>query len=112
MPIDPTVQATSLIAQREISPVEQQNRFGAKHQSISDLPSGKFVTNLTIQTPEAFSPEQFFEILEYLKTNYGVETMQTSFAAVVPNFGEQFRNDLHLTAHLRVEQKDIHAGNE
>lgn len=105
MPIDPTVHATSLIASsQELSAVEHQNRFGIRHQNIKDLKSGKFVTVLAIQTPCAFSLEQFFEILDWLQNNYGVETMQTAFAAEIPDFGESHRNDLHLTAHLRAEQ--------
>lgn len=104
MPIDPFVQAASLIAvPQEISPVEQQNRYGARHQIISDLTPGKYLTVLAIQTPEPFSAEQFFDILNFLRRDYGVETMQTSFGAIVPGFGEDFRNDLHLTAHLRAE---------
>lgn len=107
MPIDPTAQAASLIAApTEISPIEQQNRYGVRHQTISDLTAEKFVTVLVIQTPESFSESQFFEILSYLRENYGVETMQTPFAATVPHFGQEYRNDLHLTAHLRVEATD------
>lgn len=106
MPIDSNIEAASLVAQtQEISPVEQQNRFGMRHQRIPDLPSGKFVTVLTIQTPQAFTTEQFFEILTHLQTNYGVEGMQTAFACTIPTFGDKYQNDLHLTAHLRAESR-------
>lgn len=105
MPIDPTVHAASLIASaQEISAVEHQNRFGIRHQIIKDLTSGKFVTVLAIQTPSAFSSEQFFEILSWLRNEHGVEAMQTAFAAEIPDYGMEYQNDLHLTAHLRAER--------
>lgn len=108
MPIDPSAPAVSLLAAaQEISPVERQNRFGMRQEKISDLAPGKFVTVLTIQTTEAFSSEQFFEILRWLIDNHGVEAMQTAFAATVPDFGDNYRNDMHLSAHLRAELKEI-----
>jgi len=104
MTIDPSLQATSLIASsQEISPVEQQNRYGMRHLAISGLEAGKHVTILAIRTPTALSSEQFFEILDHLHDSYGVESMQTAFAAVIPNFGSGYRNDIHLSAHLRAE---------
>lgn len=107
MTIDPTAPAFSLLASsQEISPIERQNRFGVRHLTITGLEPDKFVTILAIRTPEAFSSEQFFEILELLQNSYGVESMQTAFAAVVPRFGENCRNDLHLSAHLRVESHE------
>ncbi len=106
MPIDSSLEAASLIADpKEISPVEQQNRYGARHQQISDLTPGKFLTVLLIQTPAALTTEQFFEILGNLQDRYGVERMQTSFAATIPDFGGDWRNDLHLSAHLRAEPR-------
>lgn len=108
MPIDPTLEAASLVATpQEISPVEQQNRFGMKQCRIPDLPAGKFLTALAIQTSEAFSAEQFFEIFAYLQSNYGVEAIQTAFACTIPDFGREYRNDLHLSAHLRAEKTDL-----
>lgn len=110
MPIDPTVEAAPLVASpQEISPVEQQNRYGAQHQTITDLEAGKFVTVLAIQTQAAFTPEQFFEILTYLRENYGVDAMQTAFACTVPDF-EGYRNNLYLSAHLRADQKNTPYG--
>ena len=104
MTIDPSLQATSLLAaSQEISPVERQNRYGMRHLTIPGLESGKHVTILAIRTPEAVTPEQFFEILDLLRNSYGVESMQTAFAAVIPNFGSDYRNDIHLSAHLRAE---------
>jgi len=104
MTIDPTAPAASLLAtSQEISPVERQNRYGIRHMTISGLEPGKFVTILAIRTSEEFSAQQFFEILELLQNSYDVESMQTAFAAIVPNFGTQYRNDLHLTGHLRAE---------
>ncbi|MGL4594048.1 MAG: hypothetical protein ACRCUY_04885 [Thermoguttaceae bacterium] len=108
MPINPNVPAASLLSvDSEISPVEYQNRFGTRYCTISDLPAGGFLTILAIQTPNEFSAEQFFSILTYLQSNYGVELMQTAFAATIPQFGEQYRNDLHLSAHLRAEQQSF-----
>ena len=104
MTIDPSLPATSLLASsQEISLVERQNRYGMRHLTIGGLEPGKHVTILAIRTSEAFSPGQFFEILELLRQSYGVETMQTAFAAVIPDFGNGYRNDIHLSAHLRAE---------
>jgi len=104
MTIDPTAPAASLLASsQEISPVERQNRYGMRHLTIPGLEPDKFVTILAIRTHEEFSAQQFFEILELLRNSYGVESMQTAFAAVVPDFGTQYRNNLHLTAHLRAD---------
>ena len=104
MTIDPSLQATSLIASSlEITPIERQNRYGLRYLTITGLESGKHVTVLAIQTPGPFSSEQFFEILDFLSGSYGVESIQTAFAAVIPNFGNDYRNDLHLSAHLRAE---------
>ena len=104
MTIDPTAPAASLLASsQEISPIERQNRYGTRHLTIAGLEPGKFVTILAIRTAEEFSAQQFFEILELLQNAYDVESMQTAFAAVVPSFGANYRNDLHLSAHLRVE---------
>ena len=107
MTIDPTLPATSLLASSpEISPIEQQNRYGMRHLTIPGLEAGQYVTILAIRTTESFSTEQFYEILSLLRNSYGVESMQTAFAAVIPNFGNGFRNDLYLSAHLRAEAVD------
>ncbi len=103
MPLDPTSPAASLISQRELTPAERQNQYGIVRQAIRGLSPGKHVTILAVQTPQALTPEQFFAIDEYLKQNYDVEAMQTSFACTVPDFGNEYRNDLHLQAHLRAE---------
>lgn len=104
MPIDPSVQAASLLATaQEISPIEHQNRFGARHRSIPDLAPGKVITILAVQTPVEFTADQFFAILEWLRDSYAVESMQTAFVAEVPDHGNDYHNDLHLSAHLRVE---------
>lgn len=111
MPIDPTAQAASLLATpQDVSPIEHQNRFGSRHRTISNLAPGKFLTVLAIQTPEEIGAERFFEILDWLRATHGVESMETAFAATVPNFGNEYRNDLHLTAHLRAEELDFSDG--
>ena len=74
-----------------------------RHLAISGLEAGKHVTILAIRTPAALSSGQFFEILDFLRDSYDVESMQTAFAAVIPSFGNGYRNDLHLSAHLRAE---------
>ncbi len=106
MPIDPTAQAASpLISQRELTPAEKQNQYGMKRQYISDLTPGKFLTLLAVQTPVALTPMQYADVEKKLKVFFGVESMQTAFAAEIPNFGPNYRNDLHLQAHLRAERK-------
>ena len=104
MPVDPTAQATSLIVvPQELTAIEQQNRYGICRRTIFGLTSGKHLTILAVQTSEKFSTEQFNEIFAFLKNNHGVEAMQTTFDATVPDFGDPYRNDLYLTAHLRAE---------
>ncbi len=107
MPVDPSSHADSLIASsQDISPVEQQNRFGIRHRAINGLVSGKFLTVLTIQTPAALSEERFYDILHSLRESDGVESMQTVFAATIPDFGAGYQNNLYLSAHLRAERAD------
>ncbi len=108
MPIDPTVPAASLLATHELSPAEKQNRYGMCRSVIEGLAPDKHVTILAVQTPEQFTAEQFAEIIQFLVTNFAVEAMQTAFDCTVPDFnnqhrGENYRNDLHLQAHLRAE---------
>ncbi len=105
MPIDPTAQAASLVAVPEISPAEQQNRYGMKRQYIPDLTPGKFLTLLAVQTQVALTPMQYADVEKKLKAFFGVEAMQTAFEAEIPNFGPNYRNDLHLQAHLRAENR-------
>ena len=105
MPIDPTAQAASLVAVPEISPAEQQNRYGIKRQCIPDLTPGKFLTLLAVQTQVALTPMQYADVEKKLKAFFGVEAIQTAFEAEIPNFGPNYRNDLQLQAHLRVEKR-------
>ncbi len=107
MPIDPTSPAASLISQQELSPAEKQNRYGIVRQVVSGLESGKHITILAVQTPRPIEPGPFSAINTYLKQYYGVEAMQAAFDCTVPDFGENYRNDLHLQAHLRAERKNF-----
>ena len=108
MPLDSTRPAASLLAHsQEISQIEQQNRFGGRHQTISEIPTEKHLTVWAIQTPGKISPELFNEILHELQSTYGFEGIQIVFADAVPNFGPEYRCDLHLTAHLRAERVDF-----
>lgn len=104
MPVNPEIQPASLVvSSQDISPTERQNRFGMRHCAIPELPPGKHLTVLAILTPTAFSSAQFFEVLDYLRRSYDVESMQTAFAAVIPDYGAGVRNNLFLSAHLRAD---------
>jgi hypothetical protein len=102
----------SSILRKNPSEIQENSKFLGcpycykQRSTITELLPNKYLTVLAIQTPTAFSAEQFFEILSRLQNSYSVESMQTAFAAVIPDFGQEYRNDLHLTAHLRAERVD------
>ncbi len=67
---------------------------------------GKNITILAVERDEVMSPDVYMAMLEDLKNKYGVRAMQTCFNVDVPNFGERYGNHLHLTAHLRVDERE------
>ncbi len=108
MPIDETKMATPLTVQEEPDPVKakinMQNRSGMKHQSIMDLTPGQNLTVLAVTRDAAMTPDEYAAMLAELKAKHGVLAMQTCFNLDVPDYAG-FRNDLHLTAHLRIEER-------
>ncbi len=108
MPIDETKPANSLLTTpEEMSPIQLQNRQGMRHESITDLESG-YVTVLVVDTAAKLTLEQYARLLEELKERHGVRGMQTAFGCDVPADRERYRYDLHLNAHLRIEERQNH----
>ena len=106
MPIDELALPKDLTAQEEqLTRVELQNRRGLKNEMISDLTQGKYLTILAVETEDALTQQEYFTLLAALKTNHGVLAMQTAFAAPIP-VEPDYRCDLHLTAHLRLEKQE------
>jgi len=105
MPIDEFALPKDLTAQEEqLTRVELQNRRGLKNEMISDLTQGKYLTILAVETEDALTPQEYFTLLAALKTDHGVLAMQTAFAAPIP-VEPDYRCDLHMTAHLRLEKQ-------
>lgn len=106
MALDPTKPATDLDAtQQELTAREKQNKYGQRHTSIPDVGNGGFLSILATTTPVKFTPEQWFEIMTYLQTNYGVTGMQALFEMDIPEPEEGAQNNLHMSAHLRQDDK-------
>ena len=104
MPIDEYALPQDLTAEAELlTPVEIQNKHGLKRGMMSDLTQGKFLTILAVETERAFTQEEYFALLGALKTDHGVRTMGTAFAAPIPT-EEGYQCDLHMTAHMRLEK--------
>jgi hypothetical protein len=98
--------ASSLIVDpAEISRKEIQNRFGTRHEVITNLAFGKHVTIMVVETDEAVSGEDYLLLEEVLKNQFGVQSMQTVFDATIPAGLENDQcYDLHITGHLRVAE--------
>lgn len=106
MALDPTKPATDLDAtQQELTAREKQNKYGQRHTSIQDVGNGGFLSVLATTTPVKFTPEQWFEIMNYLQTNYGVTGMQALFEMDIPEPEDGAQNNLHMSAHLRQDDR-------
>ena len=105
MPIDEYAPPKDLIAKEEqLSRVELQNRRGLQSKMIHDISQGKYLTILAVETEDALTTQEYFDLLTALKINHGVLAMQTAFAAPIPE-EDGHRCDLHMTAHLRLEKQ-------
>ena len=105
MAVDEYAQPKSLIATEEqLTQVQVQNKYGLQRETITEIPQGQYLTVLPVFTVEPMSPETYFNLLSELKRNYGVTAVQSAFAGVVPQ-EDGYQCDLHMTAHMRLEQK-------
>ena len=105
MPINETKPAGNLLMNiDQVSLAEIQNRFGSRHEIISDLKRGKHITILVVETNDVVSGKDYLVLEDTLKTHFGVTAMQTVFDATVPGNeilpGHAF--DIHISGHLRA----------
>ena len=107
MPLDPMKPAVSMLARTDTERLMIAQSQETSRCPIEDIPSGKALTVLAIQTPVAFTPQQFMEVMVYLQTNYGVEAAQTTHFAVTPDYGPENQIDLHLALNLVGRKRDI-----
>ena len=106
MPLDPMKPATDLDAtQEELTARQKQNKYGQKHNMIPDVGNSGFLSVLATTTPVKFTPTQWLEIKAYLETNYGVTGMQALFEIDIPTPEDGAQNNLHMSAHLRQDDK-------
>ena len=105
MPIDETKPAGSLLIDVEqISLAEIQNRFGNRHEIISDVKRGRHITILVVETNDVVSENDYLALEDTLKTHFGVTAMQTVFDVTVPGNGilPSHSFDIHISGHLRA----------
>ena len=109
MPINETKPAGDLLVHfDQISLAEVQNRFGSRHEVISDLQRGRHITILVVETNDVVSENDYLALEGTLKNQFGVTAMQTVFdvsvpgSAVLPNHSF----DIHISGHLRTRVND------
>ena len=105
MPIDETKPAGSLLINvNQISLAELQNRFGSRHEVISDLKRGRHITILVVETNDVVTTNDYMILENTLKTGFGVTAMQTVFDVTVPDksFLPEHAFDIHISGHLRA----------
>lgn len=108
MPIDEMKPANDLIIDKEsISRTEIQNRFGAKHDVIKNITPGKYLTILAVETDSIVNGIAYDTLENLLKSQFGVNAMQTVFGASIPESenGDEINRqyNVHVTGHLRIE---------
>lgn len=67
----------------------------------------KTLTLLAIQTTNTITTEQNAAMARKLKAFFGVESLRIVFEAEIPELGNEFGDDLHLTTQLRAERKQV-----
>ena len=105
MPIDETKPANNLLINvDQVSLAEIQNRFGIRHEIISDLKRGSHFTILVVETNDIVSGSDYLALEDTLKTHFGVTAMQTVFDVTVPGNGilPDHTFDIHISGHLRT----------
>ena len=105
MPINETKPAGDLLVNWDrISLAEIQNRFGSRHEMITDLQRGKHLTILVVETNDTVSGNDYLTLENTLKNQFGVTAMQAVFDVNIPA-SECLPNhsfDIHISGHLRV----------
>ena len=108
MTLDPMKPAIDLDAsQTEMTARQKQNRYGQKTNRIMDVGNDGFLSILAVTTPVKFTPQEWFEMKEYLETHYGVTGMQALFEMDIPQPEDAAQNNLHISAHLRQDEKVV-----
>ena len=105
MPINETKPAGDLLVNVEqFSLAEIQNRFGIRHEVISDLRRGKHITILVVETNDIVSVSDYLALENTLKNHFGVSAIQTVFDVTVPSSSILPNHvfDIHITGHLRA----------
>jgi hypothetical protein len=105
MPIDETKPASSLLIDvDQVSLAEIQNRFGSRHEVISDVKRGKHITILVVETNDVVSGNDYATLEDTLKKHFGVTALQTVFDVTVPSAGvlPTYSFDIHISGHLRA----------
>jgi len=109
MPINETKPAGNLLVNFEqFSLAEIQNRFGIRHEVISDLKRGKHITILVVETNDIVSGNDYLVLENTLKNQFGVTAIQTLFDVDVPGneFLPNHSLDIHISGHLRARIND------
>ena len=109
MPINETKPAGDLLVHfDQISLAEIQNRFGSRHEVISDLQRGKHITILVVETNGIVSGNDYLALESTLKNQFGVTAIQTVFDVSVPGNGVMPNHsfDIHISGHLRARTND------
>ena len=109
MPINETKPAGNLLVNfDQISLAEIQNRFGSRHEVISDLQRGRHITILVVETSSVVSGNDYLALENTLKNQFGVTAMQTVFDVNVPGNGvlPHYSFDIHISGHLRARATD------
>jgi len=105
MPIDETKPANSLLINvDQVSLAEIQNRFGSRHEIISELKRGKHITILVVETNDVVSGNDYMALEDTLKNHFGVTAMQTVFDVTIPDNSilPGYFFDIHISGHLRA----------
>ena len=108
MPIDEIKPASNLLVDLEqVSIAEIQNRFGSRHEVITDLHRGRHITILVVETNDVVSSGDYQVLENTLKNQFGVTAMQTVFDVSVPGNGilSGHAFDIHISGHLRARAK-------
>ena len=105
MSINETKPATSLLIDlNQVSLAEIQNRFGSRHEVISNLQRGRHITILVVETNDVVSGDAYAILEDTLKKQFGVTALQTVFDVTVPDSDVLADHgfDIHISGHLRA----------
>ena len=124
MPLDPTKNATQIV----ISPIEELIDFAAEHhydlgpvlkllaraqsqekffRHIEDIGSDGHLFAIVGKIRQLMTTDQYYQLFVYLAENYGVEGGELVFEGTMLYFGDDYQNDLHLTANLVPRERPL-----